>query len=722
MVSKFVEFRKSSIAAIVLVILIQPVYADRQASLFENCDFQSLIGRGDIRRCEVVDDQQVPLYLGNGRFGSCFARFGLHIPPEKVEAMLEASREKNPEFVPAYGKTVFMHMGYWARGPEDYLVQLARVYWDDEPEKTSDYQQYQSFYDGTITTTFAYGENRITVTSWFDAVNRDLAGFIIDVVGSSPDIVVAPVRKYPIPYYKKEIGQQFTVALSKGVWKAKLKCIQASTDLYVKSDAKMQTIEKGLKLVLHEGRNEILLSVNEPIDSCAEKSLERTRRWWHSTWRKTAWLDLPDDSAQKIWTRSIAYILYSCNDDGIGLPPPCGFTGNKWPHAFPQDVSYIHPIFLSTGHTQIAKSWIEYFAARLEGMKEYTKGLWPDAADIEGIYPPWEYPYGRVGSYSGGAKQIHNAGYVCRMAYETAMMVNDTEWTKNYALPLIKETANFYKSICRKEKDGYWHIFILPSSGQDEAGGKNQKDYLCALYSAKYCFQKAVEMGLDEDGAFAKILGDGLALPSLLSGRDLYFTNQGSGEEDFGRQKHPPQLNGLAYLPVNKEVTQPERQAYRQRYDITNGAKTPVFHGWTLGEFLLAGSRIGSVKGWRKDWGNSLVSEYVDPEWIQIYESSHGHHKSFYVTTHGLVAQALLDNLVTTWWGGLDIANCMPWESAKFGNVRTLLGVTVSGEIENGVADLELRAWKDAGFSLAGKQYDIKKGQKRNIRLELSAK
>ncbi len=57
--------------------------------------------------------------------------------------------------------------------------------------------------------------------------------------------------------------------------------------------------------------------------------------------------------------------------------------------------------------------------------------------------------------------------------------------------------------------------------GQDELAEPDQKDYLCALYSAQYCFQKAVEFNLDTDRMYKIILSDGLAFKSLLSDKDI---------------------------------------------------------------------------------------------------------------------------------------------------------------------------------------------------------
>jgi hypothetical protein len=48
-----------------------------------------------------------------------------------------------------------------------------------------------------------------------------------------------------------------------------------------------------------------------------------------------------------------------------------------------------------------------------------------------------------------------------------------------------------------------------------------------------------------------------LAFPLLKSKKGFYFSCFGTGEKDFGEQKHPVQLNDMAYLPVNQGVTDP---------------------------------------------------------------------------------------------------------------------------------------------------------------------
>lgn len=108
----------------------------------------------------------IPLYQGNGHWGCADGAFGLHIHPEEGDA---------------FGKTEYIHLGHHVRAKfnADYLLPLAKIFWETLPETTDQYEQYQSFYDGIITTRFTTGKNMVKTTTWFDPVNKDLAGIII---------------------------------------------------------------------------------------------------------------------------------------------------------------------------------------------------------------------------------------------------------------------------------------------------------------------------------------------------------------------------------------------------------------------------------------------------------------------------------------------------------------------------------------------------------------
>lgn len=673
-------------------------------------NIQEVISRGDVSRSKLPDTP-VPLYQGNGRFGACYGPLGLHVGPGA------------PKEWTGFGRARFTHMRHFFRGKHkaDYLLGLARMYWADPPAKLDAYRQHQSFHDGTVVTNFAGGGRKLTITTWFDPVNANVAGFLIDVEAGSPEIVFEPMAEQDV-HYGQRVKQDCDAKVVQGGADVTIAAEGVRTEVALRTDAAVRADVKGLRLTLHQGVNAILVSVGGETDVSATESLERTRAWWRKTWQSGGWVDLPDDGAQKVWVRSAAYILCSANDDKLGMMPPCGLTGNGWPFSFPQDLSYIHPALLAMGRIDVARSWIEYWAEQLPAMKRYTRRL----LKTDGVLMPWAYSYGGVDGFHDPEPpninyyELHNTGYLCRMAHETALAADDPSWTAMFATPLIAESAAFFQGICRKEGDGYWHIHVEPSAGQDEFGGRNQKDYLCALYSAQYCFQTAIARGLDEDGSMTRILDDGLAIGTLKSKRGYLLACAGTGEEDFGKQKHFTQLNPLVFLPVHGSVRPEVRRAYEPRYEINQNINKPFFNGWTGGQIVLAGTRMGDAKGWARDWANLLKADYFDPELVQNYETSTSHGMSFYVTTHGLLAQTLMDNAVCSWWGRLDVGRCLPWQGpVRFGRIRSLLGVDVSGIIENGKANVTLTAWKDCTVDVGGEKVTLKMGEAKSLTLDV---
>jgi hypothetical protein len=671
-----------------------------------------LVERGDIKRDlppSAMKNPWVPLYQGNGRFGACFGPWGLHISPD------------NKPSYDLHGLTRFTHIRHWVRGKfnADYLIPVGSIYWENEPKEITDYEQYQTFYDGTVTTRFTTIDYSVTIISWFDPEQRDIAGFQIDVKGKCPGIIVSTPRLIS-SWYDQKLVAAVEEKLDKDLWQANIKCLNVGTTLKVKSDAILKQVQEGLMIDLKSGRNYIMVSVNSDINISANQSIHQTKTWWHKTWKDSAWLDLPDETAQEVWVRSLAYTLYSENDDGFGYSPPTGLAGDGWPFPFPFDSSCRHSLLLMTGHTNIARKWIEFLHSRFEGLRDYTKRIFKS----EGIFMPHVLPYGEAWNYhfpdvpNKNYYPIYNSAIMVRMADQTAVMVNDPNWTKTYTEPLILEAARFYFSNLRKQDDGLWHLHVVPSISLDEDGDINQPDYFSGLISAQYVLQKAIEYGLDSDHQMQSVLRDGLALKPLLAENGMYHNHLGLNVNDFGRQKHPDQLFPLVHTPLGTPLGEPDKKAHELRYSITNGANTPAFSGHTLGEFILSSARIQIADAWIKDWSMLQPAKYSDPGFMQIYESS-GNKVVYYITTHGLFGQAILETLVSTWWYKLDLGSCNVWkDTVRFGNIRTLLGVTVSGEIKNGIGQAILCAWKDTTFKYHDQTITLKKGQKMTVKIQ----
>ena len=667
------------------------------------------VRRGNVIREELPSEDE-GLYLGNGRFGAALSSLGLTERP-------------------------LSHLQYWGRfgftsaiehtpTTADYLLPSLELSWEKAPESVRDYHQEQDFYDGVLRTSFVGADGRkVEVTGWFDSVEKDLAGFELNLSTGDFPIVLSAKSGFQIyPFVFRDTVEQTLTVIPEGDnhrlelrYPASLN--EAAAVFYLYSSAPVEVDGQTVRILPGKGRNKLYIRYGAPVTPAdRENSLKRSIRGWHDKWAATGWLDLPEPEMHKVWVRSMAYLLSSYDDTETGLIQPTnGLSGYPFPFHFVQDLEYIAPMLMMTGHGDIVESWVEKFAGEIPQMQSYAKHLWPAS---EGIYPPWELPFGPIEDYHAPTVPVafcyepHNVGYLCRMAKEAGDFKGDVFWTERYVKPLIVECCRFYLSACTRGEDGQWHLSWYPSIGQDEAGGRNKTDYLCSLYSAKYCFQTAVEMGLDADGKMAGILTDGLAFDSLLSDRGTWHTCRGA--DDFGIQKHPVQLDGLSYFPVEAAPLPTEAKAYALRHDITNRAREPYFFGWTLGQFLLSASNMKDSSGWLEDWSKMIPSGYTDPDWIQIRETSRNTGASFYVTTHAMIGQSLVRNYVNDYWGTLDIAACPVSEgTVRFGNIATRLGVTVSGEAGKDGVKLTVVSPSDRELTVNGEKVSLKKGENR---------
>lgn len=690
-------------------------------------NISEVISRGNIVTTTYNPEAETGRYLGNGRLGAVFSALGMNLSPEQQQDS-------------KLGASHFSHMNHWGRfrfisaiekheTTADYILPMYKIYWEKTPTQVSNYRQEQNVYDGTLTTSFRIHEGTdIKVSSWFDMENRDLAAMRIYSSRGSQTLRLKTMTDYQAYSFVfrdnvtqateiRKVGNQYCLTITCGQT-----LNHCSSQIYVYSSSPVKVCNDGLSFTIRKGNNDIFISYGKPVSKTdIAISHERTIAAWHDIWANTGWLDLPDDHAQQMWVRSMAYMLQSYSDTSLGMIQPTnGMSGNVYPFNYVQDMEYMAPSLMMLGHKDIIMKWVEHFANDMDNLRSYAKHLWPEA---EGIYPPWELPFGSIEGYHEPNVPVafcyepHNNGYLCRMAKEAADFANDKAWAQKYAYPLIREICKFYKSACKRGADGLWHLSWSPCIGQDEAGGRNKSDYLCTLYSAQYSFTIAVELGLDDDGSLARILNDGLAFQSLISPRGTFHTAHGA-ELDFGKQKHPVQLDGLSYFPINPQPLLPELKAYSLRHDITEDARKPLFYGWTLGQLLLTGSNLKNTEGWLKDWSVMRSANYTDPDWVLIRESSGNTGASYYCPTHGMITQSIIRNYVNDFWGVLDIAGCPVFDDdISFGNIATRLGVTVSGTITAGQINLTLDAQRDVTLRVNGRDVTMKKGETKQMKL-----
>ena len=621
------------------------------------------IRRGNITR-EFPGQYDVPaLYLGSGDFGGCFDETGFMNIPYQGRA---------------HSNSVFMHADYYHRGKYGLHYHLPVMQLKlSSPETMRSGRQTLDLWDGQLTTESIYDGGRISLCAGFSPERRDVFALMIDyeATGTLPKIRLCGLPEISVDYGTFLSGslELNIVGNTSDVYSAEYTASAGNARAVVSlriaatGGAGVSFLPDGVTLTLggNPGRGQIRLYIgvsalgraaemNRQLDeSLADGFFDFAAASWHRRWGDNI-VTMDDDDMTRLFVRSVYYILCSFSPSANCIAPPTGWTSNAWAFHFPQDFSYIAPVLLKLGHADIMRAKLDYYCRQLDTMREYTRRIY----HADGTMWAWEFPIGDDSHIlpddvpNHFQFEIHNAAYVSRMAWETALCLGDDEWAKNTALPIIFETAKFYLSILRREDDGSYGITLVPSMGQDEFGGEDAKNYLCALYAAEFSLKTALDAaekyGAAFDGAAkaGEILASGIAFERLYNPEfGAYQTYECPPEEfRFGRMKHPVPLMPFTFLPKPKgELNAAELTAYRRRYDLCERAHEHFFSGWTLFDYLLAEARMGDVDSFRKDFDEIRISDNADPELTAIYETCRGHACAYYITSHGLLAQAVIE-------------------------------------------------------------------------------
>ncbi len=613
---------------------------------------------GDIVRTHwpIELDKSVNLYLGNGRCGGCFDAWGLqHQPSDGV-----AKRVSNTWLAHA---EVFHHGRYGI----DVQTPLGRLAWSVPPATPTSYRQQLRLADGSLTTDFQNDAIAYHIRTWTDPYQRD--ALFIELrwrthdVSAMPVLTLRPVPEFTAGYVAALTACAERVDVTGGAGlRVRMGTAEGVVLARAAGDAAWVADIDGLALRPSTPvgcvRLTLVLGPASRLDALtAALALEgdRAAESWLRRWGAAA-PRIADADMAKLWWRSVYHLLATYGPDVRCPAPPMGYTGNAWGFHFPQDLSYIHPVFLRLGHLDIARAIVEFYHSRIPQQTRMTRRLY----DKPGVLWAWEFPIGESddmlaeGSPNHFQFETHNAAYPARMAYETAMAMNDPEWSKTVAWPVVRESARFLGACLAKGDDGLWGIHVIPSMGQDEYGGEDAPDYLCALFAADYTLKAALDLArrvgenTPEADGWRRVLADGLAYPRLLLPEGFYRTNAAASFVPH-RQKHPVQLNPLTFLPLGR-IDEPTRRAWRMRHRICSIQREGMHHpgvpgcfydGWTLFAFILAAARIGDTDGLAHEWRQAIPSQHVDPDLITIYESS-GYWSAYYTTSMGLFVQAVL--------------------------------------------------------------------------------
>ncbi len=665
---------------------------------------QNSLAAGNVIRNEWPGDfsNHINLYLGNGRCGACFDAYGL---------MHNGLRENRQSI----SNTTVMHADHWHRGAYglDYWLPLARLVWAiDPPAPPTSYNQELDLYDARLTTRMAWSGLVVSLVAWFHPEQRDM--WAVEIAYSAtadtnmPDLLIVPETDLQVHYKQHVTGVANTLEHNCGWWLCQVLVGSADSLLLTRvfssqGQCCLVPLPKGMGIRFAGERGQHLLLFGAAATTRREELCQaaadvedpkmlsaQARHGWHKRWGCSA-IQVPDKAYQALWARSAYYVLASYAPDVRAPAPPNGWSGNGWPFHFPQDLSFIHPALLRLGHLDIARSWVEYYRMCLDETRRFTTKIFGKT----GTMWPWVFPMSPNGDLlEDGAPnwchyEIHNMAYPARMAREAALYLRDRLWAEEVAWPVVRESARFAYAVLTQTEDGTYGIHVIPSMGQDERGGRNASNYLCALFSARYALSTAcamaVELGITspEVTAWRSVLERGLAFSRLYdAAKRYYLTVEGfKGSDQLGKQKHPVQLNPIIFLPTGP-LDEATAVAYRQRHQLCVGVAERRYAGWTLAAYWLAASHMKEPAALLYELAQSVAADYVDAGWLQIYESSHAHHMPFYVTSHGLYLQALQDALVSDYWGNTEIGAACPdeWQEVSFTSLFTADGHVLSGQ------------------------------------------
>ncbi len=459
-------------------------------------------------------------------------------------------------------------------------------------------------------------------------------------------------------------------------------------------------------------------------------------------WETSGMIELPEGTPEASWWPRFAYYLpASLSPNPSHIQVTTGLNANIWGHGFPQDQWYVMMPLSRLGLHDLTKAQLPYYNDDLDAYRRYTKRI----CKREGVFYPWAAPFEKLdefeteGPTNPDTFQFHNAAYVLAMVWESYLVHQDKDFLKEHA-GLIEGVAEFFAANCEPGENGY--IFKnddIPLRSQDEATvhGAETIQPLCSVWGSLYSFNAYIETcdildtGNPElKGKVKTILEKGFDF-SDLTREDGSLKTSATDPRPFGKQKHPPQLNPLTYVPMKEWMGyEPVVKSWNRRHELCKDTHVPTSFGWTLGQLFLASARMQDGAEAEKDLNLVQPARFADPDWIQFFESScrngWSHKKSYYFTVMGLYAMAMPDTLIQDYRDRIDLFPALlpRWKGKRvaFKNLHLRGGIRASGKLDGDRIELEFNAARETEselyihipgkYIINGTEHDLEKGDR----------
>jgi hypothetical protein len=628
-------------------------------------DHHRAVQTGDVTRTDIRlgAEDWMNLYLGSGRCGGSFNRYGM---------MNRADDSRD-----SFGVTTLMHADHWHHGELgiDFHLPLARILFARRPPDPHRYFQRLDLVTGALTTEYAAEGCAYQLRCSFNPDRPDLLGLeFTEISGKVPELLVVPEADVRTSY-----GDSLSTTITRLPDGFESRSGTAHSAVLVRVFGSRAVISgegpltvglsghgRGVGILIALGSAQRSAALRTELDSfpTMDAYFESSATAWRNRWG-VGFLQTDDDHLQRHWARSMFWILSSFGPDVRCPAPAMGWSGNGWQFNFPQDLSYVSPALLELGHTDVVKSWIEFYAGCVPFTREFTQRIY----GVPGTLWAWEHPIGCEGRLLDGVPhgtpnwfqhEIHNAAYPAQMAYETAVRLRDRRWLEDVAWPVIRGSAEFFAHAATQETDGPYSIDVKPAMGQNEFDEPNRRNYLCSLFAAASTLARglavAQELGVRdrEIELWSRVLDEGLAFTRLFDPAfGMYATSEGDDTRvSPGTQKHPIQLDPLFSLPLRARewaaISAPTLAAYADQETLCRQGDGRLYDGWTLPALALSAARTGDGERSVARIRQLQTASLTDAEGVQLFESSlpifrgdAGRAKCYYTTNAGIVATTL---------------------------------------------------------------------------------
>ncbi|GGJ41894.1 glycoside hydrolase family 65 protein [Streptomyces brasiliensis] len=357
---------------------------------------------------------------------------------------------------------------------------------------------------------------------------------------------------------------------------------------------------------------------------------EDNRRSWRREWEGDIVVS-GNPQLQRRVRASKFYLLTSVREDSPWSPSPCGLSSDGYNgHVFWDTETWIWPGLLAQ-HPHIARSVLDYRAARLDAARAAAA-----AAGHRGARFPWESgltgaedtpewaPFGRL--------EQHVSADVALAFWQYWLATGDRGWLRMTGLPVLSAIADFWASRVTTDPEGRCHINGVIPPDEYAVGPHDDSVYtnVAARETLRFAARAAEALGESADPRWAET-ADRIVVP--------FDEVQGIHPEFAGYEGRMIKQADVVMLvhpwenPQSPEVTRADLEYYAPRTHEDGPSMTDSVHSIVLAELGHAEAAF--------EYTRRSVDPFVRPPFEQFAEARTGGAFTF-LTGHGGLLQEFL--------------------------------------------------------------------------------